>query len=47
MKSMRTVDFIAAAAALGLAIASIVIGDADKAPLYVIVAYALWRIAGP
>jgi hypothetical protein len=46
MKPTRTVDLIAAIAALGLAIASVVLGDADKAPLYVIVAYALWRIAG-
>ncbi|MFH1278037.1 MAG: hypothetical protein ABIK65_06640 [Candidatus Eisenbacteria bacterium] len=45
MKRNRAVDRLAALAALILAAASVGIGDADKAPLHLLLARALRRIA--
>ena len=44
MNRTTTVDRGLAAAALVLGIASAAIGDADKTPLYLLLAYALWRL---
>lgn len=45
MISLRTIDLLAALAALAMAIVSVVIRDADKAPLYLLLAYAFLRIS--
>jgi hypothetical protein len=42
--ALRVVDTVLAVAALAMAVASIALGDADKSPVYLLLAYALWRL---
>lgn len=41
----RVVDGALAVVALAMAVVSIALGDADKSPLYFLLAYALWRLS--
>jgi hypothetical protein len=42
--ALRIVDVVFAVAALAMAVVSIVLGDADKSPVYLLLAYVLWRL---
>ena len=43
--TLRVVDVALAIAALAMAVVSIALGDADKSPIYLLLAYALWRLS--
>lgn len=43
--TLRVVDVVLAIASLAMAVLSIALGDADKAPVYLLLAYALWRLS--
>jgi len=45
--TLRVVDVVLAIAALTMAVVSIALGDADKSPVYLLLAYALWRLSRP
>jgi hypothetical protein len=44
-KALPVVDAVLAVVALALAVASVALGDADKSPIYLLLAYALWRLS--
>jgi hypothetical protein len=41
----RVADLVLAVFALVMAVVSIILGDADKSPVYFLLAYALWRLS--
>ena len=41
----RVADLVLAVFALVMAVVSIILGDADKSPVYLLLAYALWRLS--
>lgn len=45
--TLRVADTVLAVVALAMAVLSIVLGDADKSPVYFLLAYALWRLSRP
>jgi hypothetical protein len=45
--TLRVVDTVLAIAALAMAVLSAAMGDADKSPLYLLLAYVLWRLRRP
>jgi hypothetical protein len=42
--TLRQIDLLLAVAAVLMAVASVLLNDADKAPLYALLAYLLWRV---
>jgi hypothetical protein len=42
--NLTQLDRVLAIAAVLMAVVSVLLNDADKAPLYALLAYALWRI---
>ncbi len=43
--ALTRVDAVLAVVALVMAVLSVVLGDADKSPVYLLLAYALWRLS--
>ena len=43
--ALPRVDATLAVVALVMAVLSVVLGDADKSPVYFLLAYALWRLS--
>lgn len=42
--ALRVVDIVLVIGSLAMAVASVALRDADKAPVYLLLAYALWRL---
>jgi hypothetical protein len=42
--TIRHVDLALAVAAIAMGIASVFLNDADKSPIYFLIAYILWRL---
>jgi hypothetical protein len=44
--TLRQIDLLLAVGAVLMAVVSVALNDADKAPLYALLAYLLWRVGG-